>query len=109
MSDLTADPPAMEEFSDRTVARRDRLNLVRTQLNRTRVPRDAFGNIPGVGGKVHDAYEDFIAGCVTATEMAAETVLDLAQSVHQAAQALIRTDQFNAEDITTGGQRPGAS
>ncbi|HWS33387.1 MAG TPA: hypothetical protein VN408_11665 [Actinoplanes sp.] len=99
----------MEDFSDRTVARRDRLDLIRTQLKATRVPRDAFGYIPGVGGKVHDAYEEFVAGCGTATEMASETVLSLAQAVHQAAQALLQTDQFNAEDISTGGQRPGAS
>ncbi|MEU8662852.1 hypothetical protein [Actinoplanes philippinensis] len=96
---MRADLPAIEAFGDRTIARRDHLDQVRNQLNSTRLPRDAFGYVPGVGGKVHDAYEDFVTQCAEATEMASEVVLALGRRIHTAVDLIAQTDQFSAEEL----------
>ncbi|WP_433795912.1 hypothetical protein [Actinoplanes sp. CA-252034] len=99
MSDVRADLPAIEAFADRTIVRRDHLDQIRSQLNSTRLPRDAFGYVPGIGGKVHDAYEEFVAQCAEATEMASEIELALGRRIHKAVDLIAQTDQFSADDL----------
>jgi hypothetical protein len=60
MTEVAADLPALDALSDRTVGRRDQLDQVRSRMSAVRLPRDAFGYIPGIGARVHDAYEQFM-------------------------------------------------
>jgi hypothetical protein len=109
MAEVRADFPAMEAFAAGTVARHDQIDQVRDGLNTARLPRDAFGYILGVGGKVHDAYEDFVTSCAGVTELAGHTMLELARVIRNAAETLAGIDQVNADDLTEGGTlRPGA-
>jgi len=77
-------------------------------MSAVQLPRDAFGYIPGVGGRVHEAYEDFISDCTDVADWATNSVLSLAEAVRNAAAAYAESDQSAAGRLDqTGALHPG--
>ena len=102
------DLPALDAFADRTVGRRDQFDQVRNRMAAARLPRDAFGYIPGVGGRIHDAYEEFVDGCADATGQITDAVYTLSQGVREAVEAYAASDEAAAARLNaTGDLHPG--
>lgn len=108
MAEFEADLAALDGYSDRTVGRRDQLEQVGHRLEAVRLPRDAFGHVPGIGGRIHDAYESFVDGCAEATEQLTEAVYALSQGVRKASEAYAESDQYAVKRLdNTGVHHPG--
>ena len=108
MTEVAADLPALDAFSDRTVSRRDHVDQVRSRMDAVRLPRDAFGYIPGIGDRTHDAYESFVDDCTTAVAQISDAVYELSQAVRKASEAYADSDQSSAGQLNnTGVLRPG--
>ncbi|SNY67499.1 hypothetical protein [Paractinoplanes atraurantiacus] len=103
MAEFYADLPALDAYSDRTVGRRDQIEQVRNQLEAVRVPRDAFGYIPGIGGRIHDAYDGFVDSCVDAADQITDAVYSLSQAVRLASEAYAESDQGAVVRMDTTG------
>ena len=90
------------------MGRRDQLDQARSQLSAVRLPRDAFGYIPGIGGRIHDAYEDFVDSCTEAATEITEATYSLSQGVRNASEAYAESDQSSAGRLrSTGALHPG--
>ena len=103
MGEVAADLPALNSFADRTAGRRDQLDQVRNRMNAVHLPRDAFGYIPGIGNRVHDAYEDFVDDCAGSATDVTDAVLSLAEAVRETVQWYASTDQAAAATLTNAG------
>lgn len=108
MGEVAADLPALDAFSDRTVGRRDQFDQIGKRLASVRLPRDAFGYIPAIGGRIHDAYEEFVDGCAEAAAQITEAVYSLSQGVREASEAYAESDGSAAGRLgSTGVLHPG--
>ena len=100
MTEVRADQPAMEQFAATSLDRRDEFDHLRSTMDGQRVPRDAFGYIPGIGNRVHSAYDEFVSGCADALASAAETMASIAAAVRGAATAYHDTDAGSAAALS---------
>jgi hypothetical protein len=99
MSEVRADLPAMERFSATSMDRRDEFDHLRGKMDALRLPRESFGYIPGIGGRVHDAYEDFVTGCGDAVSSAAQTMASIAAAVRGTIVAYSTSDHTSADAL----------
>jgi hypothetical protein len=104
MSDhVRVEGPALEQFAARSSDRESEFVALRGQMDAVHLDRGAFGYIPGIGAKVHEAYEEFVGGCeFTATSMA-NAMGWLALGVRGTAQAYQASDQGAAGRVTEAG------
>ena len=63
MADFKVDPPALEQFAGTSMNRQHDFDNLHSTIQGISVPRDAFGYVPGIGGRVFDAYQEFVHGC----------------------------------------------
>jgi hypothetical protein len=63
MADFKVDPPALEQFAGTSMNRQHDFDTLHSKIQGISVPRDAFGYVPGIGGRVFDAYQEFVHGC----------------------------------------------
>ncbi|MFI1991049.1 hypothetical protein [Actinoplanes sp. NPDC020271] len=106
---MKADLSAMFAFADRGIGRRDRTDQARNGLSAVNVPRDAFGYVPGVGGRVYDAYAEFVSDCSDVTDFASHALLSLSETVKEVVDLLAETDLAGAADLRADEQlHPGA-
>jgi hypothetical protein len=99
VSDVQADLPAMERFAVTSMDRRDEFDHLRSGMDAVRLPRESFGYIPGIGNRVHDAYEEFVTGCADAVSSAAETMACVAAAVRGAITAYATSDHASAASL----------
>jgi uncharacterized protein YukE len=108
MDEVAVDCAALDVFSDRTVGRRDEFDQIRHRMDGVRLPRDAFGYIPGIGGKIHDSYEEFVDLCADAAAQITEAIYSLSQGVREASEAYAESDAGSAARLdATGVPHPG--
>ena len=93
VSDFRVDPPALEQFAAASTDRGHEFDDLHTRMRGLRLPRDSFGYIPGIGGRVYDAYDEFSHGCTDAIASAAESMASIATAVRGVATAYLGTDQ----------------
>jgi hypothetical protein len=91
------EPPALERFAASSVDRQGDLADLRGRMQEVHVPRDSFGHIPGIGGRVYDAYDEFVSGCADSVASAAETMASIASAVRGVVHAYLTSDHA-AED-----------
>jgi|1185.fasta_scaffold184797_2 hypothetical protein len=97
--EVRAGLPAMERFAATSMDRRDEFDHLRERMESVRLPRDAFGYIPGIGNRVHDAYEEFVTGCADAISSAAESMASVAAAVRGTIVAYSDSDHAAAEGL----------
>jgi hypothetical protein len=108
VDEVAADLPALDAFAARTVGRRDQFDDIRGRISAVRLPRDAFGYVPGVGGRIHDAYEEFVDSCADAAAQITDSIYFLSQGVRRASAAYADSDRSAADRLrSAGGQHPG--
>jgi hypothetical protein len=100
MSDFKVEPQALEQFASGSMNRRHDFDDLHTRLQNVHVPRDSFGYIPGIGGRVYDAYEEFVHGCADSIASAAESMASIAAAVRGVISAYATSDQ-KAHDSQT--------
>jgi hypothetical protein len=95
--DFMVDPPALENFADTSVRRGQAFDALRDQMRAMELPRDAFGYIPGVGGRVYDAYDEFTHNIADSLASCAETMTSISSVVRGAVLAYEGADDAPAE------------
>lgn len=93
MSEFKVDPDALQRFVTGATAREGALNDVRQRLHDVRLSRGSFGYVPGIGNRVHDAYEEFVDGCTEAVTSAAESMASIADAVESVVESYRTSDQ----------------
>ena len=101
MSEVQADQRAMERFAATSIDRRDEFDHLRERMNGVRLPRESFGYIPGIGNRVHAAYEEFVTGCADAISSAAESMASIAAAVRGTIIDYHGTDADSADALHT--------
>jgi hypothetical protein len=92
VSDFKVEPPALEQFAGTSMNRRHDFDDLRNRIQGVEVPRDAFGYVPGIGGRVYDAYEEFVHGCTDSIASAAESMASIAAAVRGVISAYTTSD-----------------
>jgi hypothetical protein len=96
MGDVQADLPAMQRFAQGSVGREDEFNQLRLRMDDVRVPREAFGYIPGIGSRVYEAYDEFVDGCAAAIWAAGDVMAAIGEAVQDTAVAYRESDDRGA-------------
>lgn len=99
MSEFEVDPQALQLFAGLSTDRGKDFDEMRGQLDSVRVARDSFGYIPGIGNRVHEAYEEFVDGCADSLASAAETMAEISSAVKGVALAYLTSDDAAAESM----------
>ena len=99
MDEVKADQPAMDRFAARSLDRRDEFDRLRARMDMVRVHREAFGYIPGVGNRVHDAYDEFVDGCADAIASAAQSMASVSAAVRGAVIEYATSDTAAADAL----------
>jgi hypothetical protein len=107
MGEVRADVPALERFAARSAERRDEFDDLHGRIDGARVPRGAFGYIPGIGDRVHQAYQEFVDGCADAAATSTEMMAILADGMRITARAYQTSDQEAATRIKGAGPEGG--
>lgn len=97
MADFKVDPPALEQFAGTSMNRQHDFDTLHSKIQGISVPRDAFGYVPGIGGRVFDAYQEFVQGCTDSIASAAESMASIASAVRGVNYAYDTSDH-KAED-----------
>lgn len=92
MDKFQVEPAALETFASTSMSRNHAFDQLRTQMTAVELPRDAFGHIPGIGGRIHDAYEDFTHQTTDSLSSAAESMAQIAAAVRGVIVAYQNTD-----------------
>jgi hypothetical protein len=92
MTEMKIDAAALEAFAKASDRRRDEFDRVRTQAGQTRVDRESFGRIPGIGARVYGAYDEHVRACEDGISAAAEAMAAIASGVRS---VIINTDHAN--------------
>jgi hypothetical protein len=92
MTEMKIDAAALEAFAKSSDRRRDDFDKVRTQADQTRVDRESFGRIPGIGGRVYGAYDEHTRACEDGISSAAEAMAAIASGVRA---VIVNTDTAN--------------
>lgn len=103
---VQAEPAALRQFAGRSTDREQDFTALRAQMDTVHLQRGAFGYIPGIGDRIHAAYQEFVDGCETSTTSMASAMDWLAIGTRSTAQAYEASDQ-NAADRAqqAGGHR----
>jgi hypothetical protein len=93
VTEFNVDPDALEHFATASMNRRHDVDDLRTRIQGVHVPRDSFGYIPGIGGRVYMAYDEFAHGCTDSLSSAAETLASIASAVRGVVTAYVTSDE----------------
>ncbi len=89
---MKIDAAALEAFAKSSDRRRGQYDQVKTQADQTRVDREAFGKIPGIGARVYSAYDEHTRACEDGIASAAEAMAAIASGVRA---VITNTDNAN--------------
>jgi hypothetical protein len=92
MTEMKVDAAALEAFAKSSDRRRGEYDGVRTQADQTRVDRESFGRIPGIGSRVYSAYDEHVRACEEGISSAAEAMAAIASGVRA---VILNTDKAN--------------
>src|SRR3954466_783257 len=104
MSDqVRVDATSLERFAGRSADRERDFVALRSRLDMVHLDRGAFGHIPGIGDRIHAAYQEFVDGCESTTTSMASAMGWLAVGVRGTAQAYQGSDRAAADRVTQAG------
>src|SRR5919205_1181680 len=92
MDQFHVEPQYLEQFASTSMHRNQAFDTLRSQMTSVQVSRDAFGHIPGIGGRVYNAYEDFTHQTTDSLASAAESMAQIASAVRGVIVAYQNTD-----------------
>jgi hypothetical protein len=92
MTEMQVDAGALETFARASDARRKEFDAVKSRAGQTRVGRESFGKIPGIGARVHSAYDEHVRSCEDGIASAAEAMAAIASGVRA---VITNTDNAN--------------
>jgi hypothetical protein len=90
--EMKVDAAALEAFAKSSDRRRGDFDRVKTQADGTRVDRESFGKIPGIGARVYNAYDEHVRACEDGIASAAEAMAGIASGVRA---VIVNTDRAN--------------
>jgi hypothetical protein len=99
MTEFSVDPPSLERFAASSMDRKRDFDLLRSRMEAVRLPRDSFGFIPGIGNRVHDAYDEFTHGCTDSLSSAAESMASIAAAVRAVVTAYVTSDEAARDSL----------
>jgi hypothetical protein len=79
--EMKVDAAALEAFAKSSDRRRGEFDKIKAQADQTRVDREAFGKIPGIGSRVYSAYDEHTRACEDGIASAAEAMAAIASGV----------------------------
>lgn len=104
MSDhVRVEAPALEQFATRSSDREEQFVALRGEMDAVHLDRGAFGYIPGIGARIHQAYQEFVDGCESTTTSMGNAMGWLALGVRGTAQAYQGSDHGAADRVTRAG------
>jgi hypothetical protein len=78
---MKIDAAELEAFAKTSDRRRGDFDRVKGRADQTRVDREAFGKIPGIGARVYSAYDEHTRACEDGIASAAEAMASIASGV----------------------------
>ncbi len=105
--DFLVDPPALETFAASSVNRGQAFDGLRDQMRGMELARNAFGYIPGIGGRIYDAYDEFTRNVADSLASCAETMMSISSAVRSVVLAYQSADDAPAETYTIIGSELG--
>jgi hypothetical protein len=90
--EMKVDAAALEAFAKSSDRRRGEFDRVKARADETRVDRESFGKIPGIGSRVYSAYDEHVRACEDGIASAAEAMAGIASGVRA---VIVNTDQAN--------------
>ncbi|NJC85775.1 hypothetical protein [Planosporangium mesophilum] len=100
MSEFYIEPHAVEGFAASTMSRQQEYGNLRSRMDGVHVPRDAFGYVPGIGGRIYEAYDEFVTGCADSISSASEALAEIAATVRGVVVAYTTSDQAARDSHT---------
>jgi hypothetical protein len=111
MSSFKVQADELTRFADSVRGRTTELNKHRDELENTRVSRDSFGYLPGIGEEISAAYEGLVDRCVEAVDAAGLTGTAIAAAAENTAAAYKKAEEESANSsnqvtiiIQSGGE-----
>jgi hypothetical protein len=103
--EMTVDAATLEAFARSSDRRRGDFDRVQTRADQTRVDRESFGKIPGIGARVYGAYDEHVRACEDGIASAAEAMAAIASGVRAAIVNVERADEAIQESLRGIGIR----
>ena len=101
---------ALRRYADGADARAGTFGDLAGQVAGAELPRGAFGWIPGIGARTHEAYADLLARALDGLRAAAGLTADVADGVRSAAGTYDAVDAVNARSADDlGAAVPGSA
>lgn len=92
MTEMQVHSGALEMFARSSDSRRRDFDAVKARADQTRVGRESFGRIPGIGERVYSAYDEHVRACEDGIASAAEAMATIASAVRA---VITNTDKAN--------------
>jgi hypothetical protein len=83
MTEMQVHYEALEMFARSSDDRRGEFDDVKRRADQTRVSRESFGRIPGIGDRVYGAYDEHVRACEDGMASAAEAMAAIASGVRE--------------------------
>jgi hypothetical protein len=93
VTDFHVEPQALEQFAAASQGRLHDADDLLARMRAVHVPRDSFGYLPGIGGRVYDDYDEFVHGCADSLSSAAAAMGSIASAVRDVVTAYTTSDQ----------------
>ena len=100
---VQAEPASLRQFAGRSSDREQDFTALRAQMDAVHLQRGAFGYIPGIGERIHAAYQEFVDGCESSTTSMASAMGWLAIGTRGTAQAYEASDNQAADRVEQAG------
>jgi 2-keto-3-deoxy-6-phosphogluconate aldolase len=107
MTDLYVEGQALGVFAKTSDHRRTDFDHAHTKANQIKVGRDSFGRIPGIGSKVHNAYNEHQQACSEGIGSAAEAMAAIAAGVRAVMLNYAGAEGAISDDVNTVKQTMG--
>jgi hypothetical protein len=95
---VDVDPAVLDDYARRWDDRSAAFDSTAAAVRDAEVPRDAFGWIPGIGGRVHDAYQGLLDDLLTGLRSAGGHLAEIGDGLRAAATSYAASDAAGAAD-----------
>jgi hypothetical protein len=93
------DPPALEAFAGTSDRRSEEFGRIASSFGSVQVPAGAFGRIPVISSRVHNAYLEHTQRCQDGAKSAEEAMHAIAEGMRAMATNYRETDGHAADDL----------
>lgn len=107
MTDLYVEPQALGTFAKTSDHRRTDFDTAHTTAGQIKVGADSFGKIPGIGHRVHTAYDEHQQSCADGIASAAEAMAAISAGVRAVELNYTGAEGAITDDVNTVKQTMG--